>query len=178
MEKSKLSVIIFLLMGNVAFAQTNDKEKVELISAGNGFYQNTQPTNSAHFIGLFVEKFDSTLVWYEQVLGAKILKKNIVPQANLKFAMLDLNGFLIEMIQNPKVVSRQEINTKFSGNVGFEGFFKLGFKVKDIETQYQLMKSRGASFEYHLMDNHDFKWKLFIIQDPEGNWIQFFSDSN
>lgn len=88
--------------------------------------------------------------------------------------MLSWNSFWLEMIQNPRVVKRNELEKTFPERVGNDGFFKMGFYVENLENLETVLKSRQVTFKYPMMVNDRFKMKLFIIQDPEGNMIQFF----
>lgn len=126
------------------------------------------------FIGLFVSQLDSTKSWYENKLGFKVMQyKKISPQ--LSFAMLEWNGIWIEMIQNPKVTQRKKFAETFPGAAGVDGFFKLGFQVDNIEALEAKLITKGVKFKYPMMTNDEFKMKLFIIEDPEGNLIQFYN---
>jgi hypothetical protein len=138
------------------------------------FSQNTGHPKS-QFIGLFVNNFDSTLSWYTNKIGFKVIKKEEVPSAGIKFAMLEWNGFSIEMIQNPKVVKKTSLDSVIKNNAGAEGFFKLGFYVDDINYWENHFKSKEVKFRYPMMSNSNFNWKYFIIEDPEKNLIQFYT---
>lgn len=135
---------------------------------------NSQASIRPSFIGLFVSQLDSTKSWYENKLGFKVMQyKKISPQ--LSFAMLEWNGIWIEMIQNPKVAQRKRIAETFSGAAGVDGFFKLGFHVDNLGALEENLKIKGVKFKYPMMNNEEFKMKLFIIEDPEGNLIQFYN---
>ncbi|GHN01791.1 hypothetical protein WSM22_32800 [Cytophagales bacterium WSM2-2] len=117
---------------------------------------------------------DSTREWYESKLGFKTIQyKRISPE--LSFAVIEWNGIWIEMIQNPRVTTRNKFTDAFPGAVGMEGFFKLGFYVNQLEDLEKELKAKGVKFKYPMMRNEDFKMKLFIIEDPEGNLIQFYN---
>ena len=125
------------------------------------------------FIALYVHNIDSMVSWYETKLGFKTLK---LQKANntLAFAMLEWQGIWIEMIQNPKVTSKVNIRETFHAN-DVEGCFKLGFHCKNLEALYIRLQQKQVKITYPLLYNKHFEMNLFIAEDPEGNWIQFYN---
>lgn len=133
----------------------------------------TLPASRIHYIGLFVKDVTTLKAWYEEKLGFKVLEFNISDNG-FGFAMLEGHGMWIEMIQNPGVVGRAQLSAKFPSALGTHGFFKLGFQVENVEALFQELKAKGLKFKYELMNNPRFKMRLFIVEDLEGNWLQFF----
>jgi catechol 2,3-dioxygenase-like lactoylglutathione lyase family enzyme len=127
------------------------------------------------FIGLFVNNLDSTIGWYKDKLGFAVLKQEASPDNKFRFAMLEWNGYWIEMIQNPGVASRKSVAESQPAVAGVEGFFKPGFYVDDIVYWEKYFKDRKVKFKYEMMTNEKFNMKLFIVEDPEGNLIQFYT---
>jgi hypothetical protein len=134
----------------------------------------TTSTVRPSFIGLFVHNIDSMMHWYEHKLEFNVLQFK-KPKPDLGFAMLEWNGLWIEMIQNPKTLSRDSIHEQFPEAKDAEGFFKLGFYTSDLETLEKKFRQQGIKFVYPMMTNDTFKMRLFIIKDPEGNWLQFYN---
>jgi catechol 2,3-dioxygenase-like lactoylglutathione lyase family enzyme len=127
----------------------------------------------SQFIGLFVHNLDSTIAWYKDKLGFTVLKQQEI-SAGLKFAVIEWNGFWIEMIQHPKAITRKSLDQIELNRPGTEGFFKLGFYVEDIKYWDKYFREKAVKFKYQLMRNDAFKMDLFILEDPEGNLIQFY----
>lgn len=135
--------------------------------------RDTLPASRINYIGLFAKDVTTLKTWYEEKLGFKVLEFN-VSDNGFGFAMLEGYGMWIEMIQNPGVVGRSQFSAKFPSAMGTHGFFKLGFQVENVEALFQELKAKGLKFKYELMTNARFKMRLFIVEDLEGNWLQFF----
>lgn len=125
------------------------------------------------FTGLYVDNVESTVKWYEEKLGFKVLQQRKVSE-QLSFAMLEGYGLWIEVIQHPKTITRQQLNSLGDASQ-VEGFFKIGIFTNQLDVLEQLFKGRGLKFKYEKMKNANFDMTLFIIEDPEGNWIQFYN---
>jgi catechol 2,3-dioxygenase-like lactoylglutathione lyase family enzyme len=126
------------------------------------------------FIGLYVKNVETTAKWYEEKLGFRVLQQRKISD-QLGFAMLEGYGLWIEVIQNPKTISRNQITSALGNANQIEGFFKIGIFTNELDSLEQLFKSRGVKFRYEKMKNDNFAMTLFIIEDPEGNWIQFYN---
>ena len=58
----------------------------------------------------------------------------------------------------------------------------MGFQSQDIDALYQKMIANQVDIVAKLNDlpaieNYDWPKKYFLIQDPDGNYIQFFSQT-
>lgn len=136
--------------------------------------QSTQDPH--HFIALFVTNLDSTVKWYEQKLGFTIIDRKEVAAANIKAAIMSYNDLLVEVIQHPKSVTSNQVKEKFPDNIGTQGFFKLGIYQENLDALEASLKSKGVKIRYPVLtaDGFSKKLRLFIIEDPEGNMVQFY----
>jgi catechol 2,3-dioxygenase-like lactoylglutathione lyase family enzyme len=126
------------------------------------------------FIALFVSDLEGTRNWYEQKLGFKTIYSDS-PEPDIKFAVLEWNGFMLEMIQHPKATKKSTLNNSLPGEKWVEGFFKAGFYTDDLEAWEKILKVRKVEFKNEMIYNPRFRMKLFIIRDPENNLIQFYN---
>lgn len=133
----------------------------------------TLPPTRLNYTALYVRDVAALKTWYEEKLGFKTLEFN-TSENGFGFAMLEGYNTWIEMIQNPSVVGRAQFSAKFATAIGTHGFFKLGLQVEDIEGKFQELKAKGLKFKYELMNNARFKMRLFIVEDVEGNGLQFY----
>src|SRR5687768_14677154 len=149
-----------------------------LIPSFQLFAQTKRPP--PHFIGLFVANLDSALVWYRDKLEFKIIDKVQDDSTKAKFALISWNGLLMEMIEHPQVVLNKQIKENLPETIGNQGFFKLGFYIQDLESLQDKLKSKGVKITYPILKAEGFsqKLKLFIIEDYEGNMIQFYNFLN
>lgn len=132
------------------------------------------PALQQQFIGLFVNNFDSSLQWYQQKLGFTVAFREDNPQAGAKFAILQRDNYRIEMIEHAKVIRKQKINEQNPGSIGIQGFFKPGFAVADPKSLQKEFEAKGAKIRYPYFTNDKMKFSGFIIEDAEGNLIQFY----
>lgn len=133
-----------------------------------------------HFIALLVKDLDASLAWYRDKFGFTMIDTVHVTRANIKAAILSWNGLLLEMLQNPKTVLNSRIKELQPDNVGNQGFLKLGFYVQDLEGLQAQLKSKGVKIKYPVLtaDGFSRKLKLFIVEDNEGNMVQFYNYAN
>ncbi len=132
-------------------------------------------------IAILVEDLQRSMDWYINNLGFEIESdKKEYPDYGLSIAMLRLGDLHLEMIQNWNAIPVSELNI-LKGSV-MNGFGKIGFVVNDIETiQARLVEMEDVEMVVGLSDlpkpGFDQRWpdKYFLIKDPDGNWIQFFS---
>jgi catechol-2,3-dioxygenase len=136
----------------------------------------SQSTSRPGFIGLFVNNVDSMKTWYAEKLGFKILDDKKVSN-DIGFAMLEGHGIWIEMVYNSKTVSKASFKKSFPESTHLEGLFKLGIYTTELEKVEKELKEKGVKFRYPMLTNDTFAMKLFIVEDPEGNLIQFYNTS-
>lgn len=130
-----------------------------------------------HFTGLLVKDMDASIAWYRDKLGFKVVDTVNNPNSGYRFALLSWNNTLVEIIAHAKVLSDKQIKAALPDNAGTQGFFKLGFFVDNLEEFQEELKSRGVKILHPVLKAEGFtrKLKLFIIEDNEGNMIQFFN---
>jgi hypothetical protein len=133
--------------------------------------------DETNFIGLFVYNLDSSLAWYRTKLEFEIIDTVNNNKNEYRFALLSWNQTLIEMIEHPKIISNKQIKECYPDNLGSQGFFKLGFYIEDLESLQYKLKSKNENITYPILKAEGFsrKLKLFIIEDYEGNMIQFYN---
>jgi catechol 2,3-dioxygenase-like lactoylglutathione lyase family enzyme len=137
-------------------------------------HTNTLPA-SPQFVAVFVHQFDSTLKWYTDKLGFEIVSQGGNKAQGAAFAVLKWGAVHLEMIAHPKVVRRADVQTLQPGNIGVQGFFKPGIYVEELERLQKELKEKGVTIKYPIQKNDNLKMNLFIIEDAEGNLLQFFN---
>jgi hypothetical protein len=126
------------------------------------------------FFGLSVANVDTVSRWYQDNLGLKVISNGEAPNRIAKFAILEGNGVLIEIIQHSKAQARKSIDPTINDAVQLHGIFKLGMLVRDIDAVYAGLKKREIVIAYDLMRAKDVPMRSFAVRDPEGNLVQFF----
>lgn len=129
---------------------------------------------AAPFIALSVADLDQQLAWYTETLGFRVHSRGEVPNRGIKFALLQSGSALIELLQIPDARPRQAIAPSIQDSSRIHGFFKSGMVVPDIEATYNSLKAKGVKFAFELSKPAGGPYRVFGLNDPEGNLLQIF----
>ena len=124
---------------------------------------------------------ETSIDWYMNKLGFEAEKSiKEYPDRNLRLAVIKAGDFHLELLEKKPSIDRSEFLPDNNSYLG--GIFKLGFLINDIEKKYQELKNlKDVDFitEIGTLPNTtiELKWpkRYFLIKDPDGNYIQFFS---
>ena len=138
-------------------------------------------TVEPRLVALSVASLDDTIRWYQQNLGFKLKEQKDFPQASLRIAFLELDGFELELVEDRKSVSFAAIQSALpqaDDRSKVQGMVKLAFTVENLEALAARMKDNGVKFQMGLTkSNRESGVSFFIVRDNNGNWLQFFSRS-
>jgi len=125
-------------------------------------------------IGIFVSDVEKASSWYEDNLDFKTYKKMEFPEYdNLKIYFLKNGTFEIELIEKTTSFSIATLKPDYNMNSEpLEGFFKITFKVNDIDQVYHKLKDNGVKEMFGLTYDQEFDQYYCIIMDGDGNVIQ------
>jgi catechol 2,3-dioxygenase-like lactoylglutathione lyase family enzyme len=126
------------------------------------------------FFALSVADVEATSAWYRDKLGFRIASHGEAPNKIAKFAILEGEGSIIEMIQHRDAKPRAVAAPGVKEDHLIHGIFKVGFHVADLDAVYRRVKERGIPIAYDLMQAKDIGLRSFSIRDREDNLIQFF----
>jgi|GEM_PF-5214267 len=126
-----------------------------------------------YLLAISVASLDTSVNWYQDNLGFKIVRRAEAPDHTIKMVNVERDGFQIEIVENTSAISVQQKLPGIDGDL-VRGFKKIAFRVDDISRWASELKSKKAVFRYDIRDSASFPGKWFIIEDPDGNWIQFF----
>lgn len=91
-------------------------------------------------IGIAVKDMERTLETVARSLGISIPSIQDIPDKNLRFAMISVEGIALEFIQDK---SNEGEFAKFVGKRG-NGIHHFALLTDDIETDVELLKKRGV----------------------------------
>jgi catechol 2,3-dioxygenase-like lactoylglutathione lyase family enzyme len=132
-------------------------------------------------IAISVANVDETAKWYQDHLGFRLQEKKDYPQASLRIAFLELNGFEIELVEDKKSIALAAIQKHLpeaKDGTNIQGFVKLAFTVEDVEGLAAKLKTKGVRLHMEVTkSNRKEGIKFFIVKDNNGNWLQFFGSS-
>lgn len=156
---NKLLRIIFLLIGGLivsdaALSQTNRSMRPSLVA-------------------IQVDNLDNSIAWYKDYLGFSVLERKEFKGYGMSISILALRDFKLELVDNEKVLNKNSVLKEY-GAEHMTGFAKVTFTIDNIDSLYETLKSKRASFAITLRDsNINPKEEFFIVLDCDNNWIQF-----
>jgi catechol 2,3-dioxygenase-like lactoylglutathione lyase family enzyme len=138
-----------------------------------GFSQDAKPfEQTPYFTAVIVKNADSSADWYQSVFELK-LKKNIDDtQHGFRVRILESPHFVVELIENKSWLDPHTILKGQPEGTQIEGFFKIGFKVSDLDACIANLRNLKISVDRIYTESD--KKRNFLITDPDGNLIQFF----
>lgn len=135
-----------------------------------------------YLLAISVADLDETVKWYEEKLGFVVKERFDFPKHKMRIALLELNKFQLELVEDKKSLSLQAIQKQFpevADQTRFQTYVKFAFTVRDIESLAKQLKDKRAAFHMDLTDSNRMPGgKFFIIKDNSGNWLQFFQIAN
>ena len=132
------------------------------------------PRTVGAFFALSVADVAATSAWYRDKLGFRIASQGEAPNKIAKFALLEKEGSIIELVQHREARPRSAAAPGVKDAHLIHGIFKVGFHVADLDAVYHRVKEQGIPIAYDLMPAKDLDLRSFTIRDREDNLIQFF----
>ena len=87
--------------------------------------------------------------------------------------ILESSSFLLELIENKTWPTQKKLLAGQPGGTRIQGFFKIGFKVTDMDACLKMLAALKIIPERIYTDPAT-KKRNFLINDPDGNLVQFF----
>ena len=145
--------------------------------------QSTQPSAQATtpaftavrgaFIGLSVANLDSTVAWYTQKLGMRVIMRP--PKVEKSTAViLEGGGLIVELMHHDDAVPLRTAAPSINRNFLVHGMFKAGLFVEDFDKAIAEFRARGVQIAIGPFPARPDQPANAIIRDNEGNFIQFF----
>ena len=171
--KRSISTVVQILI--VAGAVTSVEVMRGLDAKAGG--QSPLATARPYLVSLSVANLDKSVRWYRDVLGFRETRRLNVPNSSLRISFLELNGFRLELIEFKDSVSLTAIQSKFPAvddRAKVQGFGKLAFAVTSVVEAATSLKSKEVKFVREVTQEKDTGETWFMIEDLDGNSIQFF----
>ncbi len=128
----------------------------------------------AAFVALSVADLERVLPFYRDALGFRVFSKGEVPDRNIRYALLQHDGALIELLELPDARPRATVAPMIDDAAQIHGFFKSGFVVADIDAVHARMTRSGIELAFELGKPTNGPYRVFGVRDPEGNLLQIF----
>lgn len=130
-----------------------------------------------YLVAISVTNVDQATEWYQRILGFVFCKRMDFPEYALRIVLLEHNGFILELIEKQGSFPIKERMPEIDDDVFVRGFKKLAFLVQNVDELAATLKTVGVELLFDVSEQADWpggKTKSFIIEDPDGNWVQFF----
>lgn len=134
----------------------------------------TPPGLQAYFSAIIVSSLDSSIQWYSNILGLKVLNKTVSEERGFKHANLGGEGILLELLELDKALPRKDILKGYADRTYMTGLFKTGFAVTDFEKWMKHLTDNKVSFVGKVVTDQNLGKKMIIVKDPDDNLVQFF----
>ncbi|MBO1627526.1 MULTISPECIES: VOC family protein [Bacillus] len=125
------------------------------------------PVRRIEHVGIMVANLETSISFYEEVVGLKLIKRMGHPDPNLKLAFLGVDGAqetIVEFIEG------------YNSSLPTEGkIHHICFKVDSLEDEMERLKKLGITFllseEIETLPDGT---RYFFFSGPDGEWIEFF----
>lgn len=122
-----------------------------------------------HHIAIITSDYNSSKLFYSEILGFKILKETYRSNRNsYKLDLLTEGGIQIELFSFPNPPERLT-------NPEATGLRHLAFQVEDIEKSVSYLTSKGISVEPVRIDEITGK-KFTFFRDPDNSPLELYEE--
>jgi len=130
-------------------------------------------TASGSFFALSVADLQASTQWYMDKLGLKITLQP--PKSNgASVVVLEGNGLIVELIQADGSVALTQVAPKLTDRTQLRGLVKAGVIVDDFDQTVARLRANHVTIAFGPYPASAEQRANVIIQDNEGNLIQFF----
>ena len=133
--------------------------------------QSTSFQVDPYFSALIVKNIDSSVKWYQTVLGLKTRFLPNTPQG-IRVAILESPKIVLEIIENNAWLDPKEFLKGKPEGTRLHGYFKIGFKVTTMDSFIEHLNKLNISIPHIYKD--DSGKRNFLVEDPDKNLVQFF----
>jgi len=126
-----------------------------------------------YFSAVIVHNIDSSTAWYQSVFDLKARNSINDTERGFRVRILESPAFLLELIENKSFLQQKKILADKAQGARIEWFFKIGFNVTDMDACLKHLAGLKIIPERIYTDS-DTKKRNFLIEDPDGNLLQFF----
>ena len=126
-----------------------------------------------YFNAVIVKAIDSSSLWYQSVFEMKVINRINDSLRSIRVVILEARNFVLELIENKSWPDQKKLLSSEPQGARIQGFFKIGFKTADFDNCLKHLAELRIVPERIYADLQT-KKRNFLINDPDGNLIQFF----
>ena len=163
--KTFLTATITLLLSFTMLAQAADVSNPDALSQIR-----------AEHVMISTDSYSDTIAWYTEKLGFSVKHEWTVPEfPGVKLAYIELNGFLIEIVETPEKFQEKKVPADLGAALGDRGFGHLAFLTADVDAVAAELVKRGVKLVVPPTNFPDSGRRLIFIQDNNGNYVEFLT---
>jgi catechol 2,3-dioxygenase-like lactoylglutathione lyase family enzyme len=134
------------------------------------------PEIEANFSALIVKDMGSSIQWYTEILGFKIIDKKEVVEFGLKQSNLKSGNTRLELIELESAVSPEKTIPNYNSKTRLVGLFKIGFLVSEFDKFMDHLQENHVKMHGDIVTDKESGKRMVIIKDPDDNRIQIFEN--
>ena len=120
--------------------------------------------------------YEETISWYRDKLGFRVQQEWTVPEfPGVKLAYIELNGFVIEIVETPNEFQKSQIPSDLSVALSDRGFGHIAFLAADVDAVAAELSARGVELVVPPTSFPDSGRRLIFVKDNNGNYIEFLT---
>lgn len=132
------------------------------------------PPPEAYFSAIIVSDIESSIKWYSNIFGFKVLKSVESKERGFKQTNLKRENTLIELIELNSSVTPESLLESYPKKTKINGFFKFGFLISEFDKWVNFLKQSKIQFNGTVVIDPISEKKTLLVKDPDGNRIQLF----
>ncbi len=130
----------------------------------------------AEHVMISTDDYDGTITWYQDKLGFSVQHEWTVPTfPGVKLAYLELNGFLIEVVETPEAFQAQQLPPDLGAALSDRGYGHLAFLTVDVDAVAAELLARGVDLVVPPTSFPESGRRLIFVRDNNGNYLEFLT---
>lgn len=125
-------------------------------------------------MAMSVSNLDTTIKWYGDILGFKVLQRSEFPVIHAKTAFIEGDGIRLELLQVENPIRVGELFADPPNHMKPIGNKALILYVDDLPAVTRSLEKKKVVFAFKEIILNDKGLKSTIIRDPDGNFISIF----
>jgi len=117
-------------------------------------------------VGIVIRNLDKSLAFYENVIGAKVVNRNIIPSTQTDVVYLQITGGMIELLHR-----RQPAGDEVYG------ITHIGFMTNDLDGDYQRLVDSGVEGQVKPKVAGSGVGRVAFVLDPNGARVELLQRS-
>jgi len=125
-------------------------------------------------VAISVGDLEAMSCWYREQLGFTTRASLSWPEHGVRTEVLHVEGFDLELIARSGSQPLSAFLSDPDDPTLLRGIKKFALVTPRLEETFRILKASGVTFVYPVIQLTRLGQRYFMIEDPEGNIIQFF----